>query len=118
MPIWNESLQRWGYHYYEVVDSFQWLGIDRSQMPNPYIVEIGPSVTFTIQDGPIKEVGVNGCQIDDVIRWAKEKIEGFNKNYPCRENSLVITKLDEALLWLYERKREREARNVEGYNKE
>jgi hypothetical protein len=82
-----------------------------------YIVEDGSKVTFTIQDGPIKEVGVNGVQIDEVVRWAKNKIAGFNAAYPCRENSLVITKLDEALLWLYERKRERDARGVEGRNK-
>ena len=74
-------------------------------------------VTFQIQNGPIKEVGVNGCQIDDVINWAKETIEGFNKAYPCRENSIVITKLDEALLWLAKRKADREKRNVEGLNK-
>lgn len=75
------------------------------------------SVKFTIQSGPIKEFGVNGCQIDDVIRWTKEKIEGFNKAFPCRENAVAITKLDEALLWMYERKRIREAAGVEGTNK-
>lgn len=45
-------------------------------------------VAFTIQSGPIKEFGVNGCQIDDVIAWAKEKIEGFNAAFPCRENAV------------------------------
>jgi hypothetical protein len=73
-------------------------------------------VTFQIQSGPIKENGVNGVQIDEVIRWAKEKIEGFNKAFPCRENALAITKLDEALLWLLKRKLDREARAVEGTN--
>lgn len=75
------------------------------------------TVTFTIQSGPIKEFGVNGCQIDDVVRWAKEKIEGFNTAFPCRENSLAITKLDEALMWLAERKANRERRGVEGTNR-
>lgn len=89
---------------------------------NPFIQEEGwpqthgqPStVTFTIQSGPIREHGVNGCQIDDVVAWAKEKIEGFNAAFPCRENSLVITKLDEALLWLMKRRLDREKRQVEG----
>lgn len=76
------------------------------------------SVEFTIQSGPIKEFGVNGCQIDDVVAWAKEKIEGFNKAFPCRENSMVITKLDEALLWLQKRKSDREKRSVEGTNQQ
>lgn len=82
-----------------------------------YIVEDGNKVTFTIQDGPIKEVGINGVQIDAVIEWAKAKIEGFNRAFPCRENSLIITKLDEALLWSLKRKMDREARGVEGRNK-
>jgi hypothetical protein len=75
------------------------------------------TVSFQIQSGPIKEFGENGCQIDDVIAWAKEKIEGFNKAFPCRENSVIITKLDEALLWSMKRKLDREARQVEGTNK-
>lgn len=94
-------------------------------MENKYITETGwpqvhgetSSVVFTIQSGPIKEFGVNGCQIDDVIAWAKEKIEAFQKAFPCRENAIVLTKLDEALLWLYKRKADREARAVEGTNK-
>jgi hypothetical protein len=80
----------------------------------PQIAGQTSSVKFTIQSGPIKEYGVNGCQIDDVIEWVKEKIDGFNKAFPCRENALIITKLDEALLWSIKRKMDREKRNVEG----
>ena len=72
------------------------------------------SLSFTIQNGPIKEVGVNGCQVDTVIEAAKLMIEGLNKKFPCRENSVAITKLDEALHWLEHRKKAREARGVEG----
>jgi hypothetical protein len=75
------------------------------------------TVTFTTQSGPVKEYGVNGGQIDDIIEWAKEKIEGFNKAFPCRDNSMIITKLDEALLWSAKRKLDREKRQVEGTNK-
>ena len=74
-------------------------------------------IYFKIQDGPIKEKGVNGCQVDTIIEAAKLIVTNLNKNFPCRENALAITKLDEALMWLRERKREREARGVEGYNK-
>lgn len=92
---------------------------------NEFIKEVGwpqvhgqkSTVTFSIQSGPIKEFGVNGCQIDDVVTWAKEKIEGFNKTFPCRENAMIITKLDEALLWSVKRKLDREKRQVEGTNK-
>lgn len=75
------------------------------------------SLTFTIQNGPIKEVGVNGCQADTLIEAAKLIIEGLNKQFPCRENSIAITKLEECILWLGKRKADREKRGVEGLNK-
>ncbi len=75
------------------------------------------SLSFTIQNGPIKENGINGCQVDTLIEAAKLIIEGLNKQFPCRENSLAITKLDEALLWSMKRKLDREKRGVEGFNK-
>jgi len=75
------------------------------------------SISFTLQNGPIKEVGTNGCQIDTVIETAKIILEGLNKEIPCRENSIAITKLDEALMWLHQRKLDREKRGVEGLSK-
>lgn len=72
------------------------------------------SLSFTLQDGPIKERGVNGCQVDTVIEAARVILEGLNRQFPCRENSLAITKLEEALHWLEHRRVNREARGVEG----
>jgi hypothetical protein len=94
-------------------------------MDTKYVEEVGwpqvhgqeSSVKFTIQSGPIKEFGVNGTQIDDVIEWAKEKIEGFQKAFPCRENAIVITHLDDALNWLHKRTHDRQKRSVEGTSK-
>lgn len=80
----------------------------------PYIIINDGSVTFIGQGGPIKEVGVNGCQIDDIIEFAKDVLTVFNQRVPCRETSMMITKLDEALLWSLKRKIDREKRNVEG----
>ena len=74
------------------------------------------SISFNLQNGPVKEKGVNGCQVDTMIEAAKIIIEGLNKNFPCRENAVAITKLDEALMWLDKRKKDREKRNVEGTN--
>jgi len=73
-------------------------------------------ILFKLQEGPIKETGENGCQVDTIVWAAKTIIESFNKKFPCRENSLAITKLDEALLWLGKRTADREARGVEGKN--
>ncbi len=74
-------------------------------------------VTFDVQTGPIKEVGVNGCQIDELVRFARKTIASFQERSPCRENALVLTKLDEAIHWLEHRTRDREARGVEGTHK-
>ena len=80
-------------------------------------VEVSPTwVKFTGQTGPSKEVGVNGCQIDALITFARMTIEVFNAKFPCRENSIAITKLEEAELWLQRRTANREARGVEGTN--
>lgn len=85
---------------------------------NPhYYIEIndsGNAITFNIQEGPIKEKGVNGCQVEDIVAVAKHIIEQLNAKFPCRENAMMITKLDEAIMWSKKRTADREARNVEG----
>ena len=75
---------------------------------------IDHSVKFTIQDGPIKEVGINGCQAVDMLEFVKELFNSLNRDFPCRENSLTITKLEEAIHWQDARTKDRENRNVEG----
>lgn len=78
----------------------------------------GGAITFRMQMGPVKEVGVTGCQISDLIKVVIDTIDVFNKKFPCRENALTITKLEEAWLWLQARTLDREARSVEGLNKD
>lgn len=96
---------------------YKWFEKDIRPFNFIYVRNDMNSLSFTIQNGPIKDHGVNGCQVDTVIEAAKLIIEGLNKKLPCRENSLAITKLDEALLWLGKRKADRIAREVEGTNK-
>lgn len=69
------------------------------------------------QEGPIKEAGENGAQVEDVIEVAVERLRALNvPPHACRENSLAITKLEEARMWLDERTRKRVAQGVEGTN--
>ena len=75
------------------------------------------SISFTIQNGPAKEVGVNGCQLTALIETAKVMIEELNKEFPCIENEITITKLYEALFWQVQRTLNRQERGVEGVNK-
>lgn len=72
------------------------------------------SISFTIQNGPIKESGVNGCQVDTIIEAARAILEGLNKQFPCQENEEALAHLDQAIDWLEERKKNRERRAVEG----
>lgn len=83
-----------------------------------YIRHDKNSITFTLQNGPVKEKGCNGCQVDTLIHAAKHIIEGLNAKFPCRENEFAITRLEESLFWLQERKNDRENRGVEGFDKQ
>lgn len=71
-------------------------------------------IAFKIQNGPIKEAGKNGCQVEDMIAVSKHIVEQLNAKYPCRENAMIITKLDEAIMWSKKRTQDRLNRNVEG----
>lgn len=71
------------------------------------------------QDGPLNVDGIrkepNGAFVEDVIKAAIGRLEFYNESkFKCRENSLAITKLQEALHWLNARTTNRENRGVEG----
>ena len=56
----------------------------------------------------------NGIFIEDLLILADAKLNQFQKEFPCRENALAITAIEEAILWLIARKADREYRNVYG----
>ena len=80
------------------------------------IFGVAPIVQFTIQSDPISEVGINGCQAVDILEYAKNLFASFNEAFPCRENALTITKIEEAIHWQEARTKDRMSRNVEGFN--
>ena len=77
-----------------------------------------PIVKFMIQSDPISEVGINGCQAVDMLEYVKCLFQSLNETFPCRENALTITKIEEAIHWQEARTRDRQKRSVEGFNKE
>jgi hypothetical protein len=82
-----------------------------------YTLRIGESFENIIkfQNGPLQEAGLNGISDEALIAIVIDRLEGFNADkFRCRENSLAITKLEEALLWLQKRTRDRQRRGVEG----
>lgn len=60
------------------------------------------------------ELVSDGTSNEDLIKVLIDRMQFLNQKFPCRENSMVITKLDEALMWLEKRTRDRERRGVEG----
>ncbi len=80
-------------------------------------VGVPPIVAFTIQSDPIKEVGINGVQALDMLKYVKYLFESLNEAFPCRENALTITKIEEAIHWQDARTKNRIIRGVEGENK-
>jgi len=77
---------------------------------------VAPIVKFTIQSDPISEVGINGVQALDMLKYVKCLFESLNEAFPCRENALTITKIEEAIHWQDARTKDRQRRNVEGKN--
>lgn len=56
------------------------------------------SCDIQFQNGPIKEVGVNGINEESLLAVIIDRYESFqNGPYKCRENAITITKLQEAL---------------------
>lgn len=55
-----------------------------------------------------------GTTNEEVLAVLIDRLNFLNGKFPCRENSLAITKLQEAKMWLEERMRGRVARGVEG----
>lgn len=86
-----------------------------------YVTGRGLSVQW--QDGPLGRppdgpATPNGAFVDDLIEAARQRLEFYqtaaNGRFKCRENAMAITKLEEALHWLYARRVGRERRGVQG----
>ncbi len=67
--------------------------------------EEGSTELETIADGTTNE---------ELLEVLLDRLNFLQAKFPCRENAIAITKLDEALLWLNKRTADRIKRNVEG----
>lgn len=72
---------------------------------------------INFQDGPILESGVNGISNEALLAIVEDRLLGFQSGeYSCRENAIALTHIQEAMMWLQKRTRDRMARGVEGTN--
>jgi hypothetical protein len=67
------------------------------------------------QNGPISEAGVNGVSNEALLAIVIDRLRGFQSGqFACRDNAVALTNLEQALMWLQKRTRDRLARGVEG----
>ena len=73
--------------------------------------------TFTFQNGPIQEHGVNGISGESLLAVNIDRLRSFQAGpFACRENAVALNHLETAMMWLQKRTRDRMARGVEGTN--
>lgn len=85
----------------------------------------GTGVHIEWQNGPLgrgeDRQAANGAFVETVLSSALQRIQFYQDasegRFRCRENAVAITKIEEALMWLDKRTRDREARQVEGTHK-
>lgn len=78
---------------------------------------LGQGVEIRFQNGPIKEFGVNGISGEALLSIVEDRLLSFQSGeYACRENAIALTHIQDALMWLQKRTRDRMARGVEGTN--
>lgn len=90
------------------------------RLPQPITLDGVDTQEFRIhfQRGPIAEVGVNGLTNEALLAIVIDRLAGAQEGpFKCRENTLAITKIEEASLWLAKRTLDRMARGVEGQSK-
>lgn len=88
--------------------------MSKEQQEHIDVNSVDHSVKFTIQNGPIKEVGVNGVQATDMLVYSRHLFTSLNNSYPCDENRMAINAIDLAIEAQKMRTRDREKRGVEG----
>lgn len=67
--------------------------------------EGGEGALYTVNDGTTNE---------EVLRMLIDRMQSLQLKFPCRENAIVLTNLEESLMWLEKRTADRRARGVEG----
>lgn len=76
-----------------------------------------------IQKEPVSEGSTelktvsDGTTNEELLEVLIDRMQFLQSKFPCRENAIVITKLEESLMWLHKRTADRLKRNVEGSNK-
>lgn len=79
--------------------------LDGQMPPNHLLAPDKLDELATINDGTTNE---------EVLEMLIDRISYLQAKFPCKENACCITHLQEALMWLEKRTKDRVKRNVEG----
>ena len=85
------------HHNYEL-DSFEGGEPQKLAFINKKVKDLGTGELITIHDGTTNE---------EVLKVLIHRLTEMGKKFPCRENSIAITKMEEALMWLEKRTADR-----------
>ena len=81
--------------------------------------ENGQTIQFiekvSVAEGALHTVS-DGTTNEELLEVLIDRMQYLQGKFPCKENACVITKLEESLMWLEKRTRDREKRGVEGKN--
>lgn len=77
---------------------------------------VAPIVSFTIQSDPIGEVGINGCQALDMLKYVACLFESLNDAFPSSYNETSLAHIENAIQAQHLRTQDRLKRGVEGKN--
>ena len=73
-----------------------------------------PFTPIKWQEGTVTDNGQNGMQVPEVLEVVHGKLTGYQDSFPCRENAISLTKIEEAIMWQNKRTNDRIKRGVEG----
>ena len=95
-----------------------WDAFDKMREEFPICIDHAiDTISIKMLTKPASEGGnLNLCQCTDLIAIGLTQLKYLNAKFPCRENAISITKLEEALMWQKKRTDDRMQRGVEGKN--
>jgi hypothetical protein len=99
-------------HRYEL-DHFESYGLPGLPVQTLQFIKKEPIVNV---DAELQTV-TDGTTNEEVLRVLIDRMRYLQGRFACRENAIVITKLEEALMWLEKRTADRKSRGVESFAK-
>jgi hypothetical protein len=85
-------------------------GVERSPISDKH----GRNCIISFQNGNPDD-GINGISNEALLAIVEDRLQGFQQGpFPSRETAVALTKIQEAMMWLQKRTRDRFARGVEG----